>query len=595
MKQYLVGIGIGITITAAGWYYCNPNKSALRYTQTSLSAKQGTPNFAKASTSRQGEREENNPTTNIDTTQAKPQTIDELITEGNKLINSGKVEQARNIYLQVLEIEPNHIGALFNLGVAARKRCLWEKMDECFSKVLELSPNHMHSLRYKAFALQKMGLHTKAISFFEQALALRPQDPGTLDMIARAYFELHTQDGYQKALQHLATLITLKPDTLEIQLQRAHVLLWFGQTEKATKLYEQLLQKYPNNTQLYISTGYEFEQNHLIDTAIEYYKRAIEVDPNNSQAHIALSGALFNTKQYKQGFIEYEWRFNAPGSNPLPNRWDGTDPAGKKVVLLAENGLGDIIQFIRFAKLVKEQGAYVITTAPKPLVQLFKLCPYIDEVSAVGTPVPQHHFRTSLQCLPYIYELEEDLHNEPYLFANKKLVKYWKQKLNTNTKTFNVGICWKAGGGKADPPHRKRNIPLNTFAPLAHIPGVKLFGIQKKDRVEDPDDIPNFSITLFDEQFDVAHGGFMDSAAVMQNMNVVISVDTSTGHLAGALGVPTIIVLPYAADPRWTISGTTTPWYKTVQLVRQSQPGNWETAIKQVVNKIIAHKERKNL
>ena len=264
---------------------------------------------------------------------------------------------------------------------------------------------------------------------------------------------------------------------------------------------------------------------------------------------------------------------------------------GKRIILLSENGLGDVIQYVRFARTVKEMGARVVVLTSKPLFNLFKLCPYIDDVILPRTPMGNYDYITSLQSVPALTHLTlKTLPNKPYIFADQQLVAEWKQKIAQDT-NFKIGLCWASGGDLYHVPQGRRDIPLHELKPLAELPNVSFYSLQKGPGEEQLINAP-FTIIAF-KDLDTEHGGFMDTVALMKNMDLIISVDTSVGHLAGALGVPTFLMLPFASDIRWMIGRSDCPWYPTVTLFRQPKPYDWKTVVANVKREVEKFREGK--
>ena len=218
------------------------------------------------------------------------------------------------------------------------------------------------------------------------------------------------------------------------------------------------------------------------------------------------------------------------------------------------------------------------------------MCPYIDQVLCVGNQLPEHDIQIPLLSLPYIFgtTLNTIPNQVPYLYADQTLVDTWKKKIDPTK--CNIGICW-SGGGKTNAPNflNKNMSPLD-FAPLTDMPKIQLYALQKVSP-EDPAHAFCFALNIetFDEDFDTAHGSFMDTAALMHHLNLIISIDTSVAHLAGALGKPVCILLPFKADWRWMQKHTQTPWYPTAVLLRQPEPGNFKLLITKIEQKIKMH------
>jgi hypothetical protein len=263
--------------------------------------------------------------------------------------------------------------------------------------------------------------------------------------------------------------------------------------------------------------------------------------------------------------------------------WDGGDLSGKTILLDAEQGLGDTIQFIRYASIVKRCGGTVIVECPKPLLTLLEGCAGVDRWIAHGAELPAFDVRAPLLSLPGILKttVETIPAEVPYLFAKPALVKRWRERLR-GIDGFKVGIHWQ--GRATYRGDRFRSIPLRCFAPLARMADVRLIGLQKGFGTEqvaefchlvrcDGQERPSY--TDLADELDRESGPFMDTAAVMKNVDLVITSDTAIAHLAGALGVPVWVALSSSPDWRWMLDRADSPWYLTIRLFRQREPGNW--------------------
>jgi len=316
--------------------------------------------------------------------------------------------------------------------------------------------------------------------------------------------------------------------------------------------------------------------------SLSHYEQALQYKPHDPATRFCYAISLLATGNLLQGFNEYEWRWHRGARNPrnlswpLARIWDGSDLQNKKIIMLAEQGLGDVMQFIRFGQELKKCGAYVIAEVHKPLLHILARCPFIDELIPVGTPFPPHDYKIPYLCIPRICQTQVKTipTNIPYIFADTRLVTHWKKQFDH--KTINIGICWHG-----DPAHGSgKFMPLKYFVQLAQIPRVKLYSLQRINGLDQiTQDAP---ITLFDESFDTKHGSFMDTAAVMKCLDVIITVDTSVAHLAGALGVPVWVVLPFPAEWRWLQNRSDSPWYPTMRLFRQQKVGEWQPIIDEI-------------
>jgi ADP-heptose:LPS heptosyltransferase len=291
------------------------------------------------------------------------------------------------------------------------------------------------------------------------------------------------------------------------------------------------------------------------------------------------------------GWREYEWRFQQKAASAVTQhaslQWRGECLKGKVLLLLSEQGMGDTILAIRYAQYLKAQGARLIVECQKPLLPLFDACKYIDELHLSGLALPPADYHLPLMSLPGV--LGEDLSFEtatpvPYLQATPERVNEWQQRLD-EVSGFRVGIVWQGNPGfKSD---LNRSFPLQQFAPLAALDGVSLLSLQKgQEGVEQIAAFKtSYNLVDVDETLD-RERDFMDTAAIMMNLDLVVTSCTSVANLAGALGVPTWVVLGENADWRWLLDREDSPWYPSVRLFRQQKQGSWDEVFARVAAKL---------
>ena len=333
---------------------------------------------------------------------------------------------------------------------------------------------------------------------------------------------------------------------------------------------------------LYTKAHRAKERDNIHD-AIVLYQEILTQNPHHTRAQFGLAQCYLTIGDFARGFPLFVYRGpdipHFTQYNLVRRTLNNT-----RVLLRAEWGLGDCIQFIRYAELLKKQGATVYVQAYKELTYLLSLCPYIDMVIPVGVPFPEHDMQIPLLSLPQSFNTTVKtipstipyLYPEPHLVALHEYITYQYKK--------SIGICWSGSGNPHAPAHINKNMPLSIFTSLAQCPGVQLYALQKVSP-EHPDYAlcKKLNIELLDEGEDECNGNFMDSAARMMHMHAVISIDSTIAHLAGALGRKTYLMLPHKADWRWMRTRDDSPWYPTMKLIRQSSPGDWHHSILNVI------------
>jgi len=385
--------------------------------------------------------------------------------------------------------------------------------------------------------------------------------------------------SWEPVVQNVVTEI--KKSAPQQLLARGNKLYSEHKFEEALQLFEQLNKHYPNNFSILHNIGFTLAELNKPHEALKKYEHALELKPDHIGLHFNTALAYLAAGDYKKGWQEYEWRWQHHGKNlqDLPFEiWNNENLVGKTILLRCEGALGDCMQFIRYAQLVKKCGATVVVQTLPPLKKLLSLCPYIDQIISTEETIPDVDFQISLMSLPHKFETEINTvpNKTPYLYADETLTEKWSQLFDPHV--LNIGICWQADqhNDAQRPPLAKRSVPVALFAELAHAPGVKLFNLQKNS-----DEEIEFDLHDFGPDFDTTNGRFMDTAAVIKQLDLVITVDTSIAHLAGALGTQTWVLLPFKSDWRWMTERTDSPWYPNMKLYRNEKT-TWNLLIKQV-------------
>lgn len=358
-----------------------------------------------------------------------------------------------------------------------------------------------------------------------------------------------------------------------------------GKIEQAIKIFETISHINPLATSALYNIGYANKVMGNIDTALEYYEKILQIEPQNDSASFALGMALLNKGDFDRGWKQHELYLKRAKKNAdkLREFIKTNSVAGKKIYICPEGGFGDMLMCLRYVETLKQRGATTIVSAKKGLLPLLQRCPYIDILIPHGTvPPPYHDFVTDL-TLPAVFNADEKTipQNIPYIFPDENLVQKWRDFL-AQKKSFNVGICWQADvfNDSSRAPIARRGIPLQALFKLGSIKNVQFYSLQKCDGLDQLSNVPaSFPLHVFDEQFDVADGPLMDTAALMKSLDLVISVDTAIAHLAGALGTPVWLMLPYSTDWRWIVNRTDTPWYPTMRIFKQPKPFDWPTVV----------------
>ncbi|HEX3726273.1 MAG TPA: tetratricopeptide repeat protein, partial [Pirellulales bacterium] len=377
------------------------------------------------------------------------------------------------------------------------------------------------------------------------------------------------------------------------------------QFDEAIDCFRHALEIDPECGEAYSSLGMTFQEQGDLAEALVCYDEALRlgnVQPAGSPSAASVTtwpsqydlAAVHRNRafanlllgNYASGLDEYEWRWHTEGaSKRLPlAEWDGAPLEGRPILLSHEQGLGDMIQFIRYAPLVQQRGGTVVVGCPQSLMPLLKTCPGVDRLIYQHELASGIEVQAALMSLPRIFRTELDSipAGIPYLFADQQLTEHWRGVLSPRG-GLRVGIAWQGNPDyKGD---RYRSIPLACFAPLATVCGVRLISLQKGHGQEQLA-AATFEIEDLGSQLDNEGHAFFDTAAVMQNLDLVITSDTAIAHLAGALGARVWLALPRVPDWRWHMDRDDSPWYPTMRLFRQSRWGDWTDVFEAIRNEL---------
>jgi len=317
--------------------------------------------------------------------------------------------------------------------------------------------------------------------------------------------------------------------------------------------------------------------------AVAAFEAAMALAPGFAPARTQHAMTLLLRGDFERGWPEYEWRWRTEGFTP-PRReltqpmWDGREFAGRTLLLHAEQGYGDTIQFVRYAPMVAQRGGRVLLEAPAKLTRLLRGLPGVAQVIPAGAALPAFDLRCALMSLPGVFKTTLSSIPAPvqYLKADEGLAASWANRLGKSA-GLRVGIVW--AGRRSHVGDFNRSIKLAALAPLAGVAGVRFFSLQKDDTAGEANHPPE-GMNLIDLTADLTD--FADTAAVISQMDVIISVDTAVAHLAGALGKPVWVMLPFLPDWRWLLNRDDSPWYPTMRLFRQKMPEQWSEVVASV-------------
>jgi Tfp pilus assembly protein PilF len=424
-----------------------------------------------------------------------------------------------------------------------------------------------------ALATQGVEAHRRndvagAERLYRQALALAPEHPLALHYLGVA---LYQQKRLDEAIPLLDRAVALVPGEPEFHNNRGLALAASLRDPEAIDAYRRALALNPQHAGAWSNLGLALQATGDIDGALDAFDRGLGVAPDFPQLHWNRGLALLLVGDYERGWREYEWRLRTPElaaqlrafAGP---RWNGEDARGKTILVAAEQGLGDTIQFLRFASRVADRGARVIVAVPAPLRGLASTVRGVAQSVALDQPLPPYDAYVPLMSLPHVLgvRLDDARTDVPYLHAGPMALP---------RDTLNVGIAW--AGAPENTLNARRSLPLAMLAPLLDVPRVRVYSLKRDGEALTPADLSTSERLVAVPCRD----SFDAMASLVGSLDLVVSVDTSLAHLAGALGKRVCVLLSFVPDWRWMLGRDDNPWYPTARLFRQRSPGDWSSAI----------------
>lgn len=504
---------------------------------------------------------------------------------GLALQKQGKLKESVASLTRAIHLKPNYAEAHNNLGLSLQQQGKLAEAAASWQAALGARPNYAEAYNNLGLVRREQGRVDEAIACLQQAVQLKPDFADAHSNLGAAYRE---QGKLDEAAACLQQSILLFPASAEAHSNLGLVLNDLGRPEEAVVILQQAIRLRPNYSDASNNLGLAFADQGNLDAAVASLRQAVQSNPDNAEAHNNLGMVSLLAGDFERGWAEYEWRRKC-ANHVLPKFrqpvWDGAALNGRTILLHAEQGLGDTLQFIRYAPLVQERGGHVLVACPPALTRLLAGCPGIDRLVSPDA-LPPFDVYAPLPSLPKIFgtSLESIPAKVPYLFADASLAHHWQHELNRQP-SFRIGIAWQGNPRyRAD---RRRSIPLVQFAPLARLSGVQMFSLQKGTGTEQLGALAGqMAVTDLGRTLDEASGPFMDTAAVIKNLDLVITSDTATAHLAGGLGVPVWVALPFVPDWRWLMHRDDSPWYPTMRLFRQVERGNWSEVFERIAREV---------
>ncbi|MHB8578573.1 MAG: tetratricopeptide repeat protein [Ignavibacteriaceae bacterium] len=481
---------------------------------------------------------------------------DLLVEKSSQFIEKAKQAYEKNDYLTVcdclellIKFDSSKPQYFSSLATAQKKLNKFEEAEINYLNALKIQPLFWEASYNLGLLLQEKGKLNEAIKYYKVAIESNPNLHIAYYNLGNAYREM---EKFSDAILYYLMAIDAKKDFSDA----------------------------------YYNLGVVYEHLFDFENALQIYEYALKYEPNHIYAHWNKSLLLLLKGDYKNGFEEFEWRILREKSvkrNFFKPKLTNLKIAGKKVYVYCEQGLGDTIQFVRFLSDLKKLGCYLIFEVDPLLVILFSNLNFIDKLVprlSLDEPIVDYDYQISLLSLPKLFRttVEKIPSYTPYLQTDKNKVKHWNDKLAIEY--LKVGIAW--AGNPNHSSDKKRSVSLKCFEKIAGINSLKLFSLQIGEASKEINEV-NFDIK---DLSSFGMNDFSDTAAVIANLDLVITVDTAVVHLAGAIGKETWLLLPYFPDWRWMLDRKDSPWYPSIKLFRQPNPGDWDSVFQNVMDEL---------
>jgi tetratricopeptide (TPR) repeat protein len=529
---------------------------------------------------------------------------------------AGRLPQAEALYREVLAENPNFSDAWHLMGLLARRVGKTDVAAEMISRAIHLNPNVADYHNNIGIVLMTQKKLDHAIAALEHAIQLSPgyadahnnlsaafRETGKLDEaveaarraiqfkpdFAQAYGNLGNalldRKKYTESIAALSTAVQLQPSLVDALYNLGNALQNADRLSEAQAAYEKAISFSPDHLKAHNNLGNVFRQMVKVPQAIDAYSKAISLDPNHAEAHWNRSLAYLLSGDFERGWPEYEWRqqcesFFARRLFAEP-KWNGEPLEGRTILLHSEQGLGDTLQFVRYVPMVAARGGKVILQCQDEVRRLLARVSSVEAVYLRDEPLPPFDVQCALMSLPMVFNTRLDSIPAivPYISADPNDIAKWVSRLPKAESGRRIGLAW--AGRPTHENDRRRSLALSQLSPLFSVPGLQFVSLQKGPAAEQTKSVPpDWRLTDPTAQIE----DLADTAALISQLDLVIAVDTSVAHLAGVMGKPVWVLLPFDPDWRWLLNRNDSPWYPTMRLFRQSTAGDWTGVIQRVAD-----------
>lgn len=502
---------------------------------------------------------------------------------GNAYFDAKRYAEALACYELAIKFAPDRAEAHFNRGTVLKELGRYEEALASFERAIGHKGDLVEAHNNRGNVLQILGRYAEALASYGKALEYRPD---AADVLCNYGNALHELQRYEESLASLDRALALRGDFADAHYNRGNTLKQMGRLAEALSSYDRAIAIDPRLTVACNNRGLLLHDLGRFEEALASYGQAIGLEPEYADAHWNRSLTLLLLGDFVAGWQEYEWRWRRTMVKDVATvfeqpLWLGeSDLRGRTILLHAEQGLGDTIQFCRYAPRVAALGARVVLEVQPALVPLLDQIEGVDKLIGRGEKLPAYDCHCPLLSLPLAFGVGlADIAGEPYLKAAPSQLAAWQALLGEHRKP-RIGIVWSGSTGHQN--DRNRSIPFAEFGQIVR-EGLDYCCLQKEIRPVDQEclaghpEIRTFEAELRD---------FVDTAALIEQMDLVVTVDTSVAHLAGALGKETWLLLPFIPDWRWLLDRADTPWYESVRLFRQPVAGDWASVLKEVGHRL---------
>lgn len=533
------------------------------------------------------------------------------LNRGNVLQKLGRFETALARYDRALRLRPNYPQAHYNRGIALHRLERLTEAVVAFDAALAQKPSYPEACCNRGNVLIELKRYDEALAAYDAALRLQPgfpqarinrlnvlfaqeryaavleaaaeilaQEPDHAQAFCVKGAALHRLSRLDEALEALDHALRVRPTFPEAWLNRGNVLQEMGRLGESLASYDNALKQREDYPEVLSGRGVALKELGRLDESLASIEAALALKPDYPDARNNRAGVLLLKGEMKRGLADFESRWersNAPRKtlhSSLPT-WQGEPLEGRHLLVWDEQGLGDLIQFARYLPILTAHAGQVTLLGRRNMHRLLATLPDPPRFVESVTDESPYDYQIALMSLPHVLgtELETVPAPVPYLYPEPDRVARWAERIGRDG--FRIGICWH-GNRKIN---LERSIPLAEFAPLAALDDVRLISLMKDGAEAASSDVP---VEMLGSDFDAGPDAFLDTAAVMANLDLIVTSDTSIVHLAGALGRPTYLALKKVPDWRWLSTGEWSPWYPTLRLFRQAERGDWRPVMERI-------------